>query len=259
MGIWDIKKIILFLIICSVFQFKNLYFMSQRPGTSFSRDPFLRPGTAGQNPANDLLLHGVRSNNNTEIWLALHNKADVNIQDEFGQTPIHILILSINSINRIKSIQNIQLILNRNADLSIIDCNNSNVFHYAAKQDELEITKILMAKLNSKNPNKLYSVLNCRDLEKGRTPLHYAVINGNVILTAMLLIHNAYLKVKDAYEFTPEYYIHNIKNEALRRQFEKLIDSFSGVEQPFYLPAINRQIDNQKLATLKTRNKTFKR
>ena len=76
----------------------------------------------------------------------------------------------------------VELLLDANADMSLVDLNENNVFHLAAKYDQKDVLSLLFDKLNDDNLD-LCSAEN----SKGRTPLYYAVSLSSIECTSLLL------------------------------------------------------------------------
>lgn len=126
-----------------------------------------------------------------EVLLAA--KASVGARDRHGITPLHLA-----SHKGPESL--IQLLLQAKASLSAVDGSQQTVLHHAARA--AAPSRVFAALLDlwerdvttTKASNN--SVDHFRD-EWGRTPLHWAVVNGHRTLVALLLEHGANPKIKD--------------------------------------------------------------
>ena len=215
MGSWDIKKIILFLIICLNFQIKLLPMEHCRT-----------PKVTDLDSVNNLLLKGVQKHNNILIKLALSNGADLNFRHEFNQTMLHVAIDSMKPGNREVAIQNIIFLLNQNINILAVDDNNRNAIHYATIKNETGLVQALVEKIKKEEGvDKLSLAFNCLDLTKGRTPLHHAVINRNLELTKLMLLGGADPTMKDFHGkgFSAASHIYNMQDEKDRSSFEAML------------------------------------
>ena len=96
------------------------------------------------------------------VDILCNNGADINIQNNIGQTPL------IKAIVRNKIIK-INYFLELNADISIADNDGKTALHYAAINGYSEIVDLLVSK---------GADINAKD-KKDRTPAFYAVYHGN--------------------------------------------------------------------------------
>lgn len=207
MGIWDVKKISLFLLICSNFQIK-LFSMQNSFAAVCNSD------------IRALLIEGV------SIRSALDHIENINFKYELGKTILHLAIDCINPDKRDVAIKNIEFLLsNKDIDILAVDRDNRNVIHYAAIKKETEVVGMVIEKLKKqeKDGADLKLALNSVDLIQGRTPLHYAVVTGNVESTLAMLLNGADLQIKDSNEFSVAYYIRNTKDPRKKNLFKTLV------------------------------------
>jgi ankyrin repeat protein/L-ascorbate metabolism protein UlaG (beta-lactamase superfamily) len=118
---------------------------------------------------NAALHHATFCDSIKMIDLLCTNKADVNSQNNLGQTPM------ILSIMRNKP-EIVSALLSNNADLSMIDNNGKTALHYAAIEGNIEIFELLL---------KNKAEVNIKDKEE-HTPAYYAVYYGHTKLAEQL-------------------------------------------------------------------------
>ncbi|KUL86888.1 hypothetical protein ZTR_05366 [Talaromyces verruculosus] len=109
--------------------------------------------------------------------------ANINLQNTVGETALHLAELEYNS--RLSSV-----LLNESADVSVTDMFGNTPLHYAARCSEDVDTKI--TDLLAQN-----AFIEARD-EKGRTPLHLALLEGTTNAVDTLIRHKADFQTKDA-------------------------------------------------------------
>lgn len=110
----------------------------------------------------------------------------VNIEDNYGKTPLHIAARS-GSLNIVK------YLVNKSADINAKDKYDNTPLHLAADSGELDIVKYLIIKDNNINAEG----------ERGWTPLHIAAKNGELNMVEYLVKKYANIDAKDNYGGTP--------------------------------------------------------
>lgn len=135
--------------------------------------------------------------------LLLKYKANINAQDDNGNTYLHIIVDEYNQ----SKLEAIKFALNNGADVNIKDWENNSAFLLAVEDDNLELVK-LFAQYRPK--------INDRG-EDGVTPLMLAVDNENIEMVKFLLKLGADKNLKDsdswrAIDYAKEYGYKEIEN-----------------------------------------------
>jgi ankyrin repeat protein len=184
-----------------------------------------------QNNEGDTFLHKALRNYkyNGSIKELLDSKADVNISNKKGVTPLHIAARRID-------IKQVEELLEKNANINALDEEGSTPFHYLCQgsgdiQDSkhLELLKLFIkhgANINAKNYNQrtilhfiaqsnvefkkldiLKNLLESFDVNacdnKGITPLHLSIKKNNQILVNYFLSRDADVNACDNKGYTP--------------------------------------------------------
>ena len=167
-------------------------------------------------------LQGISTDLNTQnnediiIKLLLENNADPNIQNNKGETALHISIL-------LKSpIETIKLLLENNADPNIQDNEgNTPLYKVVIRDNSEEIIKLLLE--NNADPN-------IQD-NKGKTPLHEVVAKGgseDITLQLKLLLENkADPNIQDNDGNTPLNIANKLYNYYDRKEKVELLEAYS--------------------------------
>jgi ankyrin repeat protein len=138
------------------------------------------------------------------------------IRDDNNSCPLHYAI-------KLKNIEVIKLLLNKDVELNISDKNGFNELHYAVHTRKLEICKLIVEKginINAVTENghsalhiacdlNLYEICkylitnnidkNMQDKVREFTALHYAVKTENLKIIKLLLSSNVDINIQDAY------------------------------------------------------------
>ncbi|EFA79079.1 hypothetical protein PPL_07904 [Heterostelium album PN500] len=115
-------------------------------------------------------------NNHYEEFIASVVPLQMNVRDQDGYTPLHKAIWGKGKISFVK------ILLERGADPKICTKDGRNAVHLAVAGNEYTIAQLLI----EHSPQCLHQFD-----EKGHTPLHKAVINGNLVMMEMLIQHGA--------------------------------------------------------------------
>jgi ankyrin repeat protein len=163
----------------------------------------------------------------------LERKANIEVRNENGETPLHIASGAGYRENK----ELVTLLLKYNANIEALDNNNNTPLHIASVQGYYKIVEELLnhgANVNAKNiknntplhiVSQEASFSSCyRDIavlllnqnaaistknEYGRTPLHCAAISGDIKMIQELIDHNADITGVDDDDYTP--YDHAIR------------------------------------------------
>ena len=147
------------------------------------------------------LLHVAAHNNNYEICeMLLKFDADVNMLDLEHQTPLNVAESNLNYTI-------CQRFVKKRAHRENKIVYKKQLHVYARKNDLSACER----HINSLDVNKTG--------EKGRTPLHVAVIFATVELCELLLMHGADVNAKDNYNDSPIHLAFYYGRHALRRKF----------------------------------------
>ena len=151
--------------------------------------------------------------------ILLQNKADINVQDDFGYTPLHSTALAANA-------EMVKLLLENGADPNIKDKLGNTPLLIYAQLNEIQITELLLARkadVNARNgegltPLSLAVEARNRELTElllkngadvnaadkyGRTALHHAVWSASKDILELLIAHGADINAKDKGSNTP--------------------------------------------------------
>ncbi|MGL4367525.1 MAG: ankyrin repeat domain-containing protein [Brevinemataceae bacterium] len=131
----------------------------------------------------DSFLDAVARNDNKLILYMIKNNADVNITNDMGMTPLHL----------VKDLKIAQLLIKNGADLNKPNKAGTVPLHWSVSQNQLEITKLLIeygAEIN---------VLN----NKKNSPLHIAAQENNLPIIELLIKNNADINITNLQGFTP--------------------------------------------------------
>ena len=119
----------------------------------------------------------------------LNKGAEVNANDEYGNTPLHIAAFK-------ADLEVVRLFLHRGANIKAKDSNGNTALHSASNRGHLKVVEVLLAKgaeIEAKDSN-------------GNTPLHFASMCGRLKVAGLLLDKGAEVNANDKYENTPLHY-----------------------------------------------------
>lgn len=123
---------------------------------------------------------------------------DVNLKDDLGRSPLHIILNSCTnapySTSNFSRLQALDILLAKGAKVDIKDNDGFTSLHLAAEKGDLEIfDKIL---------TKDATIINAQT-QNGATPLHYAAMRGHLEILMRLLAKGAKVNLKDVNGKTP--------------------------------------------------------
>lgn len=175
----------------------------------------LKYGDKSSNICSDISLHWAVEQKNVEtIKLSLENGADVNKEDEKGNTPLHLAVKN-------KNIEVAKLLLENKANVNSKNTYGGTPLHCAVENKNIEITKFLVENKANVNFENTYGdtpllwgiYKNCNieivrlllenranvnyENKKGETPLHWAVKNKNIEVVRLLLENGAKVNKED--------------------------------------------------------------
>jgi ankyrin repeat protein len=128
-------------------------------------------------------------NNNAEIVkLLLENGADSNVQNDFGNTPFHKAAFY-NSVNVVDLLVGMGI----NVGINVKNKDGNTPLHVVKSKAMVNQFLNAGADINAQN------IL-------GMSPLHQAVVNGNIDVIHALLDRSAYIDAKDKCHYTPLYW-----------------------------------------------------
>ncbi len=137
------------------------------------------------------LFEAVRKGDKAAVEVLLAKGADVNAKDQFGDTPLHAVLMKDDWDDTHKDI--VTLLLAKGADVNSKDRNNKTPLHWAACGGTKVIVVLLLgngANLNATN-------------DAGTTPLHEAARCGKKDIVELFLTKRADINAKDMYGDTP--------------------------------------------------------
>ncbi|XGA08541.1 MAG: ankyrin repeat domain-containing protein [Wolbachia endosymbiont of Xenopsylla cheopis] len=136
----------------------------------------------------------------------------INIKNEFGHTPLHEVIRSLNKKkndnNAIKKIENtIIRLIEMGADISSTDDYRYTPLHYATHFNNIRITEFILKEIAQQYFNPIVDPIvrqyfNPRD-EGGEAPLHKAAYNGNLEMVDILIKKKADINAQNKHGNTP--------------------------------------------------------
>lgn len=139
---------------------------------------------------NQALVKGIESNNISMVTQALKNGANPNVQDKWGNTPLHIVA------GKIVSAGMIVLLVQYGADPNARDRCDDTPLHEAARfKSEVSMALLLQSNADPTIKNRL-----------GITPLQLAVSQGLTASISMLLQYGADPHIQDNTGCTPLHY-----------------------------------------------------
>lgn len=181
------------------------------------------------------LLHYAIVFNNTEMFdLLIENYINVNIQDNFGETPAHVCVVN-NKIGFLKSL------IRHGADLTIKNKDGMTPLFKACTLGReamvyllLESQSLNLYETDSKGETLFMGLVRSRNLELlnklslddrivdmknvfGEAPLHIASKAGDINVCRYLLMNKAFVNIKNNSKETPLFY-------AVRSQNKEVID-----------------------------------
>ncbi|RAP28990.1 hypothetical protein DID76_04335, partial [Candidatus Marinamargulisbacteria bacterium SCGC AG-414-C22] len=171
-----------------------------------------------QNELGETPLHlaaNIAANNKgrTTMELLLEKGADINIQNEAGDTPLHIA-------DRNGDHATMKLLLEKGADINMPNKAGDTLLHIAAKKDDHATMKLLLEKgadINKQN-------------EKGDTLLHIAAENGDHDTMKLLLENDADINIQNEKGDTPfhKFYVRSwttITIQSVQNTMKLLLDN----------------------------------
>jgi ankyrin repeat protein len=142
-----------------------------------------------QEEKDEALLTAVRSDDAAMVAEMLAAGADVNTSEQsLGLTPIAIATVRHN-------LEIATLLLDADADVTVIDKQKNNLLHHAATHNSTEIAALLLER------DEIY--LEHRRTQWGFTPLMVAAFEGNVVMIELLVAHGADMEAGDNWHDTP--------------------------------------------------------
>lgn len=132
----------------------------------------------------------------------IKNGANVNLMDKWGRTPLHL------ASNK-GFIKIIQALLANKADLNLKDANDRTPLSIIVRKKNLSSEQIESAKILIKNGADINTKIVCNKnncnypWEVGRTPLHWAIINGHTQIAKLLISEGANIDLADNKGETP--------------------------------------------------------
>ena len=116
------------------------------------------------------------------VQILLEHKADVDAQDDYGQTPLHFMPGNMGGVRQISQLHKVsRLLLEHGADVNARSNNLSTPLHIAAQNGRVEVVHVLLEYGADVNARK----------EAHFTPLHVAAQEGQVEVVGVLLEHKA--------------------------------------------------------------------
>uniref|UniRef100_A0A8D8A120 Ankyrin-1 n=1 Tax=Culex pipiens TaxID=7175 RepID=A0A8D8A120_CULPI len=139
---------------------------------------------------------------NDVIKLLINSKADVNIQNGKGQSPLHFS----------PTPKTYNLLVREGANENVTDCNGNTVLHIAARDNRLELVEFLL--------NKKSSDVDCKN-RIGQTAFHFASYGGHERIVELLIRKNANINVKDNLAKTAIFYAVKREHSSMIRCLKK--------------------------------------
>ncbi|ACE06350.1 hypothetical protein Aasi_0996 [Candidatus Amoebophilus asiaticus 5a2] len=144
-----------------------------------------------QNQLDYTLLHQAAKDGSIEIAKILIQNLPIeylNKQDHWGATPLYWAAIR-------NEIEVVKLLLDKNVDVSIQECNGDMALHAAIKNNMVELSKILIERMSLEDLNKKGFY--------GRTPLHFASEKEDPEIAQKLIDRKVNINVQDIYDSTP--------------------------------------------------------
>jgi len=143
-----------------------------------------------------LIFDLVNENNLELIKLIVNAGADLNIEDNEGNTPLSCMIDNGLKITRQKEkelfLERLVFLLKFRIDISTIDKEGRTIFHKAVMADDIEVVEKLLTKKTN---------LDIKD-KQGRTALHHTQWKGNYKIARLLIAAGADINAADYAGFT---------------------------------------------------------
>ncbi|SPR09714.1 ankyrin repeat-containing protein 16 [Orientia tsutsugamushi] len=155
--------------------------------------------------------------------LLLNNGANVNIQNNYGRTPLHSAILFNSHIDMLR------LLLNNGADVNLPDMHDTSPLHYIIKVSRCSINRIQLLLDNGGN-------INLQD-DNGETILHTSASYNRRDIVEFLLNNNADVNIKNKSGKTPVHLAAQSGNQCI---LQLLLDRYPDM--------VNLQDHNDKTA-----------
>ncbi|KAI9434718.1 hypothetical protein H4582DRAFT_1855819 [Lactarius indigo] len=137
------------------------------------------------------------------VWLLLEHGTDLNIQDDYDETPLHRA-----SETGLPDV--VRWLLDRGVDLEAQLGNHSTALHLAAVNGCLEVAEILL---------EHNAEVNARD-DLDRVPLHNAAFNGHLKVVQLLLKHGGNVNARGNDGMTP-------LDEAKENEYTEIVELLS--------------------------------